>query len=285
LGILFLASFCFGLMAISVRLAAAEMAATQIACVRFAGSLVVLVLATRGRELWPRSATLGRLVLRGLLGGAAITCYYVGIGRAGAALATMLHSTYPVFTALFSVVLLGEPFSGRVGLALALNTLGAAVVLGSPSILGAQLLSGALVALLGGVLAGGAVATASELRRRESASLVTIWFMAVGALMTAPSFLGGAPPWTWRLATILTIVVLTSAAGQWLLHHGLGFVSATAGSLAAATGVVTTAVLEAVLLGQHLPGRVVAGGVLMLAAVGLAGRAHAPAAADEAVAD
>src|SRR5262245_2514741 len=283
--VLFIASFCFGLMAVCVRLAAADMAATQVACIRFAGSLGVLVLATRGRELWPRSAMPARLVFRGLLGGAAITCYYIGIGRAGAALATMLHSTYPVFTALFSVLLLGEPFSARLGLALALNTLGAAVVLGSPSIFGARLLSGSLVALLGGVLAGGAVATASQLRRRESASLVTIWFMAVGALLTAPSFLGSTPVWTWRLAAILACVVLTSAAGQWLLHHGLGFVSATAGSLAAATGVVTTAILEAVLLGQRLPGRVVAGGVMMLLAVGLASRAHQQAAADEAVAD
>jgi DME family drug/metabolite transporter len=150
---------------------------------------------------------------------------------------------------------------------------------------GTQAGSGTLVALLGGVLAGGALATASELRRTENASLVTIWFMAVGAVLTAPSFLLGAPAWSSTLGLTLAGVVLTSAAGQWLLHHGLGFVSATTGSLAAATGVLTTAVLEALVLGQRLPGRVVAGGVMMLLAVGLAGRAHRQAAADEAVAD
>jgi DME family drug/metabolite transporter len=138
--------------------------------------------------------------------------------------------------------------------------------------------------LLGGVLAGGALATASELRRTESASLVTIWFMAVGALLTAPSFLTGGPSWSWSLVLALVGVVLTSAAGQWLLHHGLGFVSATAGSLAAATSVVTAAVLEAMLLGQRLPGRVLGGGVLMLAAVALAGRAQRSIEADDAAA-
>jgi drug/metabolite transporter (DMT)-like permease len=272
-------------MAVCVRLATPHMAATQVACVRFAGSFLVLVLATRARQLRPGTGNAGRLILRGLLGGSAITCYYIGIGRAGAALATLLHSTYPVFTALFAVLLLGEPFTRRLGGALALNVVGTAVVLGSPRDLGTQVGSGTLVALLGGVLAGGALATASELRRSESASLVTIWFMAVGALLTAPSFVAGAPAWSSTLALALGGVVVTSASGQWLLHHGLGFVSATTGSLAAATGVLTTAVLEGVLLGQHLPGRVVAGGLLMLAAVGLAARTHPPAVADEAIVD
>jgi drug/metabolite transporter (DMT)-like permease len=272
-------------MAVCVRLAAAHMAATQVACVRFAGSLVLLVLATRARALRPRPGNTTRLVLRGVLGGAAITCYYVGISRAGAALATLLHSTYPVFTALFAVLLLGEPFTRRLGSALALNVVGTAVVLGTPRDLGTQVGSGTQIALLGGMLAGGALATASELRRSEGASLITIWFMAVGALLTAPAFLAGMPAWSPPLTLALAGVVVTSATGQWLLHHGLGFVSATAGSLAAATGVLTTAVLESVLLGQRLPGRVIAGGLLMLAAVGLAGRTHPPAIAEEAIVD
>ncbi len=171
-------------MALCVRLAARDMPAMQVACVRFAGAFVVLLLATRGRALRPRAATVPRLALRGLLGAAAISCYFVGIGWAGAGLATLLHSTYPVFTALCATFALGDRFSGRLAVALGLNLLGAAIVLGTPSVAGGGALGGALVALLGGMLAGGAVATASQLRRSESASLVTIWFMAIGALLT-----------------------------------------------------------------------------------------------------
>ncbi len=259
-------------MAVCVRLAAVEMDAAQVACVRFAGSFVVLVVATRARALRPRPGNVNRLLLRGLLGGAAITCYYLGIERAGAGLATLLHATHPIFTALFAVLVLGDAFSGRLAAALALSSAGAAVVLGSPTVAGSQAFAGSLFALLGGVLAGGALATASDLRRSESASLVTIWFMAVGALLTAPSFLAGTPPWSWPLALALVGVVLTSATGQWLLHHGLGFVPATAGSVAAATSVVTAAVLEAALFGERLGVGVVIGGLLMLAAVGMAAR-------------
>ncbi len=65
-------------------------------------------------------------------------------------------------------------------------------------------------------------------------------------------------------------VVATSAAGQWLLHHGLGFTSASLGSLACATSIVTAAGLEALVLGEHLGLASLAGAVLMIAAVGLA---------------
>jgi hypothetical protein len=100
-------------MAVCVRLAAVQMEAAQIASVRFAGSFVVLVMATRARALRPRPGNAGRLIVRGLLGGAAITCYYAGIERAGAGLATLLHATHPIFTALFAVLLLGEAFTSR----------------------------------------------------------------------------------------------------------------------------------------------------------------------------
>ena len=142
------------------------------------------------------------------------------------------------------------------------------------------MLPGALVALLGGVIAGSAVATASQLRRTESASVVTIWFMAVGAVLTAPAFLGGGPVWSASLIWALVGVVLTSTAGQWLLHHGLGHVSARPAALAGATSVLTAAVLEGLLLGSAPGGAVIVGGLLMLAAVWLAEDRPGPAVDD-----
>src|SRR5262249_21947214 len=161
------AAVCFGAMAVCVRLATPHMAATQVACVRFAGSFLILVLVTRARELRPGKGNAGRLVLRRLLRGSGIPCYHLRVRPARPALAPLLHSTYPVFTALFAVLLLGEPFTRRLAGALALNVVGTGVVLGSPRDLGTQVGSGTLIALLGGMLAGGALATASELRRSE----------------------------------------------------------------------------------------------------------------------
>ncbi len=255
-----------------VRLAVQEMPVLQVTCVRFFGSFVLLLVTTRGRGLWPQRSSVWKLMQRSLLGAFAISFYFVAIDLAGAGLATLLHSTYPVWTALFAATLMGEPFTTHVAAALVLNVVGAALAIRGETAMVPGIVTGGVFGLLGGVLAGGAVATAGALRRTESASLITVWFMAVGAAVTAPSMLAGVPPMTPRLALALAGVVLTSTGGQWLLHHGLGYVSATAGSLAAATSIVTAAALEALLVGEVVDAQVLIGGVLMLIAVGLAAR-------------
>lgn len=269
-GVILIASVLFGAMAVCVRLAARDMAASQIAFVRFCGSLLVLLALTRGRGLRPQSGNLPRVLLRGLLGAGAIVLYYEGIQGAGAGLATLLNCTYPVFTAVFASSLMGERFDARIGAALILNLVGVVVVLGPGANIGPAVMSGGISALAAAVLAGGAVATARELRASESALLVTTYFMAVGATVTAPTLLLGLPVVSAGLACVLGGVVLTSVGGQVLLHQGLGFAPATQGSLAAATSVVTAAVLEAACLGEHLSRHSLLGACCMIAAVGLA---------------
>jgi drug/metabolite transporter (DMT)-like permease len=81
-----------------------------------------------------------------------------------------------------------------------------------------------------------------------------------------------------QVTTVLLLagVVVTSVLAQWLLHHGLGFTSATQGSLAAATSVFLATALEALTLGDLPAPRTFAGAALMLAAVGLAWRRAVP---------
>jgi drug/metabolite transporter (DMT)-like permease len=172
-GVILVASVLFGAMAVCVRLAARDMAASQIAFVRFCGSLLVLLALTRGRGLRPQSGNLPRVLLRGLLGAGAIVLYYQGIQGAGAGLATLLNCTYPVFTAVFASSFMGERFDARIGAALIVNLIGVLVVLAPGAHMGPAAMSGGISALAAAVLAGGAVATARELRASESALLVT----------------------------------------------------------------------------------------------------------------
>ena len=257
-------------MAVCVRLAAREMDAMQVAFVRFAGSFLVLLVASGGRDLRPSPGVGPRLALRALLGATAIVFYYLGIRDIGAGPATMLHCTYPVFATLFSVLFMEEAFTGRLAGALAMNLGGAALVMGAGARLGAHALAGGLASASAAVLAGGAIATARSLRVTESATRITVAFMAVGALLTAPSLGRGLPPASAALVVALVGVVFSSVGGQWLLHHGLGFTTAAQGSLAAATAVVTAAVLEAIVVGQWPPARTALAAALMVAAVGLA---------------
>jgi drug/metabolite transporter (DMT)-like permease len=273
-GAILLASILFGVMAVFVRVAVLSMPSSQVAFVRFAGSFLVLLVLGRGRALRPQPGNLRRVVQRGLLGAGAIILYYRGIQGAGAGLATLLNCTYPVFTALFATTLMGERFHARVGGALALNVVGVVIVLNPSAQLSSAAISGSMSALGSAVFAGGAVATARQLRSTESALLITTYFMAVGAVLTAPALLMGVPALSSGLLVVLGGVVLTSVAAQVLLHQGLGFAQATQGSLAAATSVVTAALLEAMLLGNQISGTTLLGAAFMIGAVALAASRH-----------
>ena len=268
-GVILLASVLFGTMALFVRLAAREMAPVQITFVRFVGSFLILMVMTRGRGLVARRGTVRPLVVRGLIGAAAISLYFVGIAGAGAGLATLLQNSYPVFAASFAALLLGESFSGKLVVALALNLVGIGLVLGPEARLHPSATFGALAACGSALLSGGAVVAARHLRRTEGATVITTWFMAVGMLVTAPALAGGLPPLGLPLVLALAGVIVTSVAGQWLLHHGLGLISVARGSLMAATSVVTAATLEAAVLGQRLGPHVLVGACCMIVAVAL----------------
>jgi len=272
LGALLLASALFGVMAVCVRAAAQQMPATQIAFVRFVGSFVFMLAATRGRGLAPRPGNGPRLVLRGIIGAVSITFYFLGIEGAGAGLATLVQNSYPVFAATLAVLLGHEVFSRRLGSALALSIAGALVVLGARVDLASATSLGVLASIAASMMAGGAVVTAQVLRRSEGAAIITTWFMGVGVLVTAPALLAGMPSLDATTVLLLAGVVLTSVLAQWLLHHGLGFTSATQGSLAAATSVFLATALEALTLGDVPDLRTFAGAALMLGAVALAWR-------------
>jgi drug/metabolite transporter (DMT)-like permease len=271
-GVILMSSVSFGLMAVMVRIAARSMPATQIAFVRFVGSLVILLIVGGGRGLTPQPGNLGRLVLRGLIGSTAIVLYFIGIWGAGAGLATLLQNAYPLFAALFASSMLGEPVPGRLVAALLLDVAGLAMVIGPDLHAGSVVTLGALSASCAAVLSGGAVVAARHLRRTENALLITTYFMAVGAVVTAPALLAGVPVVSATLALALLGVVVTSVAGQWMLHHGLGYTSAAQGSLIAATSVVTATAIETTFLGQPPSPHAIAGGGLVLLAIALAVR-------------
>jgi drug/metabolite transporter (DMT)-like permease len=269
-GFLIASAVLFGVMAVGVRVAARELPTIQIAWLRFMGSLVVLLAITRGRHLRPRPGNLSRVLLRGLLGCAAIVCYFVAIQEIGAGLATLLQCMYPIPTAVIGVMLLDERASWRLAAAIVLNVAGVVLVVGPGATFAEAGPRGVVIALTGALLAGAAVATARHLRKSENASLITIYFMAVGALVTAPAMLGGLPVLSSEGRWALVGVVLTSAAGQWLLHHGLGSTPASVGSLASAMGVITAVGLETLVLGGHLEIPSLGGSLLMIVAIGLA---------------
>jgi drug/metabolite transporter (DMT)-like permease len=280
IGSILLASVLIGGLAVCVRVASRSMPSTQIAFVRFLGSFVLLVLVNGPRRLRPHATSMRPLLLRGVLGSVSILLYFTAIQFAGASLATLLHCTYPISTAVIAVIALGEPLSLQLGIALVLNLVGIVIVVGPGAEIPPGAIFGAACALGASLLAGGALTTARFLRAKENALLITTYFMAIGTVISAPALALGLPSFSPLLVAALFGVVLASVASQWLIHHGLGFTTASLGSLAAATSVVSASLFEALFLGDYPALSTLIGACLLVGAVGLAvsagGRAVPP---------
>lgn len=272
IGSILLAAVLLGVMATCVRVASRDLAGTQVAFFRFLGSFLLLLLANPGGRLRPRPGNLRLLVGRALFGGVSILLYYTAIEWSGAGLATLLHCTYPVSTALIAVLWLRESLAPTLLFALGLEFVGMVLVLGGGAGLEGERLYGAVCAIVASLLAGAALSTARHLRASEDAWMITTWFMGIGTLLAAPAVV--AAPAAIGASSVLPLagVVVSSVAGQWLVHHGLGFTSASVGSLAAATSVLSAAVCESLFLGETLPPQAWLGAALMVVAVGLAAR-------------
>ncbi len=266
--IIALASLFFALMAVCTRTLAGQVPAAQISAIRFAvglgGSVVLFGLRRRGPDLkrWPL------LALRGLLGGAAVLTYFLSIESLGAAPATVLNYSSPVFASLFAFLFLKErsSWASRVGLALA--TVGAALVAwaGGQSATQASTV-GVVAGLATPVLGGAAMTTIRKVRDDTDSLSVFFSFCLVGLLMSLPLTVGRWVSLTAPVAPALAAVGVLGLLGQLLFTWGMGHTSTTLGSATTQLVPVLAWILAIGWLKESVSALAVVGAVLCLSGV------------------
>lgn len=218
-----LSAFFFSLMAALAKLAGKAVPLFELV---FARSLVVALLSGasllrrgipfRGRE--PRF-----LLLRGVLGFAALTCFYYAVVHLPLADATVIHFMNPVIAAFIAAVWLGEHMGVKEVL-LVLSSLGGVLVVARPALIfGADAALPLLpvgIGLCGAVLSASAYVTIRRLRA-EPPMLIVFWFAAVCTLLSLPFLL--ADPVLPSLGTLVVLigVGLTTHVGQVFVTWGL----------------------------------------------------------------
>lgn len=203
-------AFCFSFMSAFAKLLGDRIPTQEIILARGLVTALLSAYALRraGLSLWGRERPL--LILRGLLGYGALTCFLWAVIRLPLADTTVIHFTNPVFTALLAVFVLGEVLRWR-EVGLTLMALGGVLFIARPGFLFGQG-SGldplaVLVALMGAVLSAGAYVTARRLTRSNDPLVIVFFF----ALVT----LAGSIP--------LTVpVFVMPRGGEWLLLLGVG---------------------------------------------------------------
>jgi drug/metabolite transporter (DMT)-like permease len=219
-----LGAFFFSVMSLGVKLAGQRIPSQEIVLVRGLCN-VVLTYAMLRRA---RMALLGSrplaLVLRGLLGYAALSCFYYALVRLPLADATVLQYTNPIWTALLAGWLLGERFRPREA-ALVIASLLGVVLIARPSIVfgGDERLDlvAVGVALLGSIFSASAYVTVRKLARTEDPLTIVFYFALVTVPGAVPGVLANAvwpTPAEWVL---LLGIGLSAQAGQVYLTRGL----------------------------------------------------------------
>jgi drug/metabolite transporter (DMT)-like permease len=268
-------AFLFGFMAVAARVASRHIPGPEVAMVRFAVGIAVVLGAMALGRAHIRPRRWGWLFLRGLFGGLAVYFYFSCIEHVGVGLATLLNYTAPVWSLLLGWWWLGERPRRSAAFALLLTLLGVACVV-SDSLHGVRNGGWALAGVFSAFASGVAVTSIRAVRRRgvaggsESSWTVFASFTGFGLLTTLPGVFGPLGRWVtptvedWAL---LGAVALLSVAAQLLMTRALEHVTAATMGIIHQLAVVVALLSGVLFLGERLSGWALLGTVLTVSGV------------------
>ena len=249
------AAFFFSVMSLLVKLVGQSMPSQEIVLVRGLVTIAIAYTAVRrmvGLDF--RGRRRGLLALRGLLGFAAVSCFFYAVIHLPLADVTVIHYTNPAFTAAMAALVIAEPVRTRDAASLVASLLGV-VLIARPSFLfaGASRLDpfAAGIGLLGAILSAGAYVTVRELRHTEHPMVIVLWFAAVTTLGSIPATIRRfVMPEGWEWAALAGIGV-TTHIGQIFLTRGLALETAGRAMTVGYVQIVFAALWGALVFGER----------------------------------
>ncbi len=190
------------------------------------------------------------LLLRGLLGYSALSCYFYSVQHLPLGDAVLLQYSHPLFIAAIAPWFLKERTARGHWPLVLLALLGVTLIVGPSGDLRGQ----ALVGLTGSVFSGLAYIAVRQLSRTEHPLTILVWFPAASIPFSlAASIAAGraALPRGWLDVVGHLAVTAAALIGQWTLTQGLARVDA-----ARATAVTMTGPVFGLLFGLALFGTV-----------------------------
>lgn len=201
-----LSALGFSLMSVLVKKVSPHLPTGEIVLARAVMTLVLSFVMLRRAGLEPWGTQRGKLILRGLLGFAALGCYYVALVRLPLADATTLQYVQPLITAVLAWWILGEAVGWATAFAIACGLAGVLAVV-HPGFGAVADPFGVMIALASAALSSVAYVTVRQLSRTEHPLRIVFYFPLVATPL--------AIPWA------ATDFVMPSAY-DWLLLVGIG---------------------------------------------------------------
>jgi len=225
------------------------------------------------------------LVIRGLLGSAALICYFRAVALIDLSNAALLCYTSPIFAALFAAAFLKEPLTARMVGAFSVAFAGVALVVQPAALLEGRLppafAAGTVYALISGAFAGLAYTAVRHLTGICSTPTIVGMFGWVGTLLCAPL---AASKWVapdgLQWLSLVMVAVLASL-GQFYMTRGYAIYKTAHASTMNLSVVIFASLLGALVLHEYPGPMQIAGIALTLGGITLIDTRTGTAAADE----
>lgn len=266
-----------GIIAVSsaaVLIREADAPAMVIAAFRLTLASIPLLALAAVRRQAPLSG--GRVIALALLAGVCVALHFAfwiaSLQQTSVVTSVALVASQPLFVALLSGPVLGEPPSKAIWIGLALATAGGAIMVAEDIGEGRDTLLGDLFALLGAVFAAGYILI-GRIARTSGAGwqgYVTTTYSVAAVLLLAAALIDGNSLSGYSTKTYLMFILLAlvpQLVGHTALNRSLGYLPAVTVAIAILGEPVGATLLAALLIGELPSGIEVAGGLLLLAGV------------------
>ena len=267
------AAFWFSAMSLLVRIAGARLPSMEIVLVRAVITLGLSWALVRRARLHPWGNRKGMLLLRGLLGAAALTCFYFSIVHLPLAEATVIQYTNPVFAALLAAVLLRERFGGREVIGVLASMIGV-VLIARPTFLFADAAPvnplHITIAVCGALFSATAYVTVRMLRGADDALVIVFYFPVVTVPLVLPFAVAQWVAPTAMEWLVMLGVGITTQIAQVYMTRGLQLEPTGRATAVGYLQIVFAAFWGALLLGERpdrwsaLGALIIVGGTLLV---------------------
>lgn len=257
-----LACIFFAAAAVSAKYLAADYSGLFVSLVRFALGAIFCVSAifllgrewrVRGWRVW---------IIRGVLGGLAMSLTYWAIQLTSSGRAILLADTYPIFVAIFGYLFFREKITPQHVAGVLIGMLGVLLVFYDHS---QYHWFGNLLAFGAGVVGGVSVHYVKKSRSENNPFLVYLSACVFGLLWCLAS-IGEVRHLTGPGALALALVAVFGFVGQVFAGYGFKYVTATTGGIMGLAEVPLTVAFSA-LLGEEMRPRFWLGTLLILAGI------------------
>jgi len=228
LWLMLFAAFVYSLADILLKYLSSSFSATEIAFVRFliGGFILWPILTSRGIPLRGNQTSI--LVLRGLCGTFSFFCLLKSIAMIPLANAIVLLYTFPLFAALFSVLLFRTVIEKAELILIGVGLVGIYILM-NPNFHTFNM--GYIFGLLSGCLGGMAMVLIYKARQTNGPLIIYFHFCLIGGLLSFPFILSSFKVPNVQHGFLLVTLALMLLIGQVMMNEGFKFCKASEGSL------------------------------------------------------